>query len=59
MRGAGRRPSGQRGGDHQRQRFCGTNSNPAYTFDADVDGTLSNGTATYVIDASIEGEFLT
>ena len=39
--------------------FCGTNSNPAYTFDADVDGTLSNGTATYVIDASIEGEFLT
>lgn len=35
-----------------------TDPTAAYTFDADVDGTLTRGPRSYVIDASIEGEFL-
>ena len=35
-----------------------TKTAAAYSFDGDVDGALSNGSARYTIDASIEGEFL-
>ena len=35
-----------------------TDPTAAYSFDADVDGALTRGAATYVIDASLEGEFL-
>ena len=35
-----------------------TDPTAAYSFDADVGGALTRGTDTYVIDASLEGEFL-
>ena len=38
--------------------FGDTDTTAAYSFDADVDGTLTQGADTYVIDASLEGEFL-
>ena len=38
--------------------FRGTDSSAAYSFDADLDGTLSDGRASYTIDASMDGEFI-
>ena len=35
-----------------------TDPSAAYSFDGDVDGTLTGAKGSYVIDASIEGEFL-
>ena len=38
--------------------FGDTDATAAYSFDADIDGALTRGAETYVIDASLEGEFL-
>ncbi|MBU2358527.1 MAG: hypothetical protein KKB02_06290 [Alphaproteobacteria bacterium] len=35
-----------------------TNPDAAYSFDGDVDGTLSDASGRYAVDAQIEGEFL-
>ncbi len=35
-----------------------TDPTAAYSFDGDVDGTLTGGSSSYIIDAEIEGEFL-
>ncbi|WP_386681257.1 hypothetical protein [Loktanella sp. R86503] len=38
--------------------YRGTDSSAAYSFDADLDGTLSGGGESYTIDASLDGEFV-
>lgn len=38
--------------------FRDTDTTAAYTFDGDLDGTLTDGGDAYVVDAEIEGDFL-